>query len=90
MKQWNKKNTFVETYFDGKIKIIRNFNKKGGKYFYVVDKQDKWIGKIFFDKNIGDWLFSAETPEHLSILTYDEKAFVFETLNQIRRDYNEL
>lgn len=49
-----------ETYVIGALKIERNFNKRGGKFFYVIWKHKDWIGKILFNKKKNSWIIEFE------------------------------
>ncbi len=74
-------------YYLGRIHIERNFNKRGGKFFYVIrvngEKEDStWYGKIFFNKKKG-WNIEFEKPVTFSS---SELNFVVETIKLIEED----
>lgn len=95
MKEWNNKKTFVETYEEGKIKICRNFNKRGGKFFYVIFKKieetmpSEWLGKIMFDPEINNWKIEFEGEKELCAVDNEERIYITKILKEIKGDYKD-
>lgn len=82
----------IEKYKKGNLKIVRNFNKSGGKFFYTIYKNktinwlnDSWIGKISFDKKLDLWGVTYENGNE-NMLNEEEKKFIFETRENIEGD----
>jgi len=81
-----------EKYNQEEIEILRNFNKRGSKYFYVIYKgkdfySKRWIGKIYFSFKLFDWVVQFENDKSYKILNKEEVNFIFKILDQIKKDY---
>ena len=76
-----------EDYNLGEIEIQRNFNKRGGKFFYVIrrkfDSSGKWLGKIYFVKKFRCWRIELERSGKF---TEEETKFIQETLEKIEEE----
>ena len=78
-----------EDYCFGRIDIKRNFNKRGGKFLYVIyiqgenERQLDWTGKIFFDKKAMSWMIELEKP---ILFSFEELKFIIDSSNLIRED----
>ncbi len=71
-----------EDYVRGKIDIKRNFNKRGGKFFYVIYRKDDlstldWLGRIYFVKKLKCWRMDLENNKQVS---EDELKFIREVI----------
>lgn len=69
----------------GSVKIIKNMNRIGGKFFYVIFINEVWAGRIFFDRKVQDWLIGFE--EGFLILPGSEEGkFIFEVFEEIKKN----
>ena len=48
------------------LEFVRNFNKRGGRFFFVIYRDEEWIGKIFFKRKLDLWCVEFENKVMLS------------------------
>ena len=77
---------YTEKYQKGKISIIRNFNKRGGKFFYVIYKNDEWLSEIVYIKALGIWGVNGSNNKIFN-LKKEEKDFIFEVKKNIEKEF---
>lgn len=89
----------IETYKVGRLKFVRNFGKRGGKFFYVIYKypieknknnrwlHSEWIGKILFNKKSDCWIIEFEDENKILLLTEEEKKSIYKIKDLISKDY---
>lgn len=83
MKVGNKHGDFKK----GRIRIIKNLNRRGGKFFWVIYLNDDWVGKIYFHNKTESWKFAIEDEENYKELADHEKEYLLEAKKIIEEGY---
>lgn len=61
------------------MEIIKNMNRRGGKFFYVAYRGDEWVAKIYYNKKQRRWLVEYEVEakvtdeELIEIIKFQDK-----------------
>lgn len=74
----------------GKVEIIKNMNRIGGKFFYVIYLKKEydsflWLGRITFNRSKKEWEIAFEVRP-ADFLDQQQIKFVFDVFNFIKKN----